>query len=91
MRYLLTAILTIASVSTSSLVTAQAPDSLSFQGKLTDIMGNPMDSTGVSITFKLYKGSTAIWTETQSVSVDSGVFNVYLGAVTAMDTVGLTN
>jgi len=85
MRSLLVAILALTVISTS--VLAQAPDSLSFQGFLTDDMGNPIDSTGLSITFNLYKGATSIWMETQSVDVDSGVFNVYLGAVTAMDTV----
>ncbi len=77
----------LALIAISSTVFAQAPDSLSFQGFLTDDMGNPIDSTGLSITFNLYKGTTSIWMETQSVDVDSGVFNVYLGAVTAMDTV----
>jgi len=35
-----------------------APDSVSFQGFLTNPDGSPLDST-VSITFKLYKNDTA--------------------------------
>ena len=80
------AVITLVLLASSNLF-AQAPDSLSFQGYLTDNLGNPLDSTGVMTVFTLYKGSTAVWTETQSVSVDSGIFNVYLGAVTPMDAV----
>jgi hypothetical protein len=69
-------------------VSAQAPDSLSFQGYVTDPGGVPINTPGVSMTFKLYEGSSEIWSETQpSVKVDGGVFNVLLGSVTALDTV----
>jgi hypothetical protein len=67
-------------------VSAQAPDSLSFQGLLTDSLGSPLDSTNVSITFKLYKNNVAVWTEVQSVDVENGVFNVLLGKVTDLST-----
>ncbi|MGA7306931.1 MAG: hypothetical protein WBW88_18830 [Rhodothermales bacterium] len=68
-------------------VMAQAPDSLSFQGKLTDTGGTPLNAT-VSMRFKLYKGGTNVWTETQpSVQVTDGVFNVLLGSVTPLDTI----
>jgi len=70
----------------SSSVNAQAPDSLSFQGFLTDSLGNPIDSAGVGMTFKLYKGGVAVWTEAQSVDVVGGVFNVLLGEVTDLST-----
>ena len=64
-----------------------APDSVSFQGFLTNPGGSPLDST-VSITFKLYKNGTAVWTETQpSVNVMDGLLNVLLGSVTPLDTV----
>ena len=65
------------------------PDSLSFQGYLTDIAGVPI-SAPTDMTFKLYKGSNEIWSQTQSgVSVSNGVFNVVLGGVglTSLDTV----
>ena len=68
-------------------IDAQAPDSVSFQGMLTDTGGSPLDTT-VSMTFKLYKGVTAVWTETQpSVVVTDGIFSVLLGSVTPLDTV----
>ncbi|HEX9816179.1 MAG TPA: tail fiber domain-containing protein [Candidatus Thermoplasmatota archaeon] len=68
-------------------ILAQAPDSVSFQGLLTETGGSPLNAT-VSITFKLYKNDTAVWTETQpSVVVTDGIFNVLLGSVTPLDTV----
>ncbi len=67
---------------------AQAPDSLSFQGFVTATGGAPINNPGVSITFKLYEGSSEIWSETQpSVKIEGGVFNVLLGSVTPLDTV----
>lgn len=82
--------LLLVSTLSSTATLAQAPDSLSVQGILTDTLGNPIDSTGVSATFKLYKGSTEIWSETQSIDVNDGVFNVYLGVSTPMDTVAFS-
>jgi len=84
MRSLLVTILALTAISTS--VLAQAPDSLSFQGFLTDSLGNPIDSTGVSITFTLYKNGVGVWTEMQTVDVEDGVFNVLLGKVTDLST-----
>ena len=83
MRSFLVAILAL----TATTVFAQAPDSLGFQGYLTRTDGTPLDSSTVSITFDLYKGGSSVWSETQVVDVDDGIYNVYLGAVTALDTV----
>jgi hypothetical protein len=66
---------------------AQAPDSISFEGFLTDDVGDPIDATGLGMTFTLYKNSSSIWSEQQSVDVEAGVFSVYLGAATPLDTV----
>ena len=86
MRSFFVAFLALTAISTS--VLAQAPDSLSFQGFVTDTGGLPIDTTGVSMTFKLYEGSSEIWSETQgSVEIVGGVFNVLLGTVTPLDTV----
>ncbi|MFV1981111.1 MAG: tail fiber domain-containing protein [Rhodothermia bacterium] len=84
MRFLVVAVL--ASVSITSSVIAQAPDSLSFQGFLTDTLGNPIDSSGVGMTFTLYKDGVVVWTEPQTVDVSNGVFNVLLGEVTDLST-----
>jgi len=66
-----------------------APDSLSFQGYLTDDVGDPV--TGFpNLTFKLYKNGTQVWSQTKnSVAVADGLFDVVLGGVGAasLDTV----
>ncbi|MGA7306240.1 MAG: tail fiber domain-containing protein [Rhodothermales bacterium] len=70
-----------------SVAWAQAPDSLSFQGRLTDSEGNPIFASGLSITFTLYKAGVDVWHETQPVDVENGIFDVLLGKVTPLDTV----
>ncbi|MFC2085989.1 hypothetical protein ACFLRO_02115, partial [Bacteroidota bacterium] len=68
-------------------VSAQAPGSLGFQGYLTNTSGEPLDSTGVVMTFRLYKGAAAVWQDTHHVNVSRGVFNVLLGKNVPLDTV----
>jgi hypothetical protein len=70
----------------SNSVGAQVPDSLGFQGYLTRTDDSPLDSTGVSMTFKLYKEGTPVWTETQLVNISGGAFRVFLGKNTPLDT-----
>ncbi len=68
---------------------AAAPRKINYQGYLTNPAGSPLTGT-YSIVFSLYDAATGgnqLWTETQSVSVDKGIFNVALGSVTAL---GLT-
>jgi hypothetical protein len=66
---------------------AQVPDSVSFQGFLTDAAGDTLNAT-VSIKFTLYDGATVRWTETHpAVTVAGGIFNVYLGSVVPLDSV----
>jgi len=87
MRYLKAILPLFATVFSLQLALAQAPDTLSFQGRLTNASGDPIDSSGVGMTFKLYKGGVEIWSESQSVDVTDGVFNVALGSVSSLDTV----
>jgi hypothetical protein len=64
---------------------AAIPQTISYQGYLTEVGGIPVNSSGVSIVFKLYNassGGTALWTETQSVPVGNGIYQVILGSVT---------
>ena len=59
----------------------QTPQTLSYQGSLTDASGSPVDGTP-TITFSLYDtaaGGTALWQETRSVTVTNGAFHVILG------------
>lgn len=60
-------------------------DQISFQGKLVNTNGTNVADNDYSMTFRLYtvaSAGSATWTETQTVTVADGVFQVYLGAVT---------
>jgi len=66
---------------------AAAPQLVPVQGVLTDSAGTPID-TSVTTVFSIYAsevGGTALWTETQDVLVEDGLFTAYLGDVTALD------
>jgi hypothetical protein len=63
---------------------AQVPQMINYQGKLTSPSGAPVNDT-VPMVFSIYSdegGTNLLWTETQTtVIVDKGVFNVLLGSV----------
>jgi len=68
-------------------VLAQVPQTMSYQGLITDGSGNPVIDGNYTITFKIYdftpiagSGSeNSIWDETQTVQVSDGIVNVLLG------------
>jgi hypothetical protein len=64
---------------------AQIPQTISYQGFLTDGSGKTAPDGSVKMTFRLYaseSGGAGIWEETQdAVEVAGGVFSVYLGSV----------
>jgi hypothetical protein len=65
---------------------AQVPNKINYQGKLTDSAGQPINAT-VSVVFHLYNvasGGSALYTETQTVTVTNGLFNVAIGSVTPL-------
>jgi hypothetical protein len=65
---------------------AQIPRTINHQGYLTSAGGAPVQGA-VNMTFRVYgapSGGTALWTETQSVEVDQGVYSVNLGEVTPL-------
>ena len=60
---------------------AAAPAALSYQGFLTDSVGNPVTGTW-TVTFGLYaapSGGQALFQESLDVTTDKGLFSVYLG------------
>jgi len=63
---------------------AQVPQLINYQGKLTKSTGAPLDTT-ISMVFSIYadsNGTILKWSETQgAVKIDKGVFNVLLGDV----------
>jgi hypothetical protein len=61
------------------------PRMLSYQGKVTDNVGNPVADTTYSVLFSLYtvpSGGSSFWSETQTVRTSGGLFSVLLGSVT---------
>ena len=68
--------------------TAQIPKTLNYQGVLTDGSEVAVPDGSYSLTFAIYDVSTegsALWTETQPVMVNKGIFSVILGVVTPLD------
>ncbi len=67
----------------------QVPQTMGYQGLLTDGSGVVVSDGSYSLTFKIYSvstGGSALWTEVQgTVSTVNGVFNVILGSVTALN------
>ncbi|HEY3357296.1 MAG TPA: tail fiber domain-containing protein [Polyangia bacterium] len=66
---------------------AAAPTFMPLQGLLTDASGAPVTGP-VSVQFAVFDaqtGGTQVWTETQSVTTQAGVFLVYLGHVTPLN------
>ncbi|UCF05801.1 MAG: hypothetical protein JSV33_01830 [bacterium] len=55
---------------------------------LTDVSGDAVPDGSYSITFNIYDqevGGTALWTETNTVQVTKGIFNVVLGTLDTLD------
>jgi parallel beta-helix repeat protein len=60
---------------------------INFQGKLVNSDGTNVTDGNYSVVFSIYNvasAGTAIWTETQTVTTSSGIFQVNLGSVTAL-------
>ncbi len=65
---------------------AQIPRTLSYQGVLTDNAGKPRPDGSYNFTFRFYTlptGGTAIWSESKSLLVKSGLFSTALGEQTS--------
>jgi hypothetical protein len=64
------------------LASAEVPQLISYQGRLTDTDENPVPNAQYSVLFTIYdNSSTVIWQETHaSVTTNDGLFNVLLGA-----------
>ncbi|MDZ7370518.1 MAG: tail fiber domain-containing protein [candidate division KSB1 bacterium] len=65
-------------------LSAQIPETMSYQGLLTDASGKAAADQVVRLTFKLYADSSAaeaLWTETHSLQTIGGVFHAVLGSI----------
>ena len=70
------------------LLWGQVPHTMNYQGILTDNSGTIVTDGSYNLTFKLYdvqSSGNALWTETQSVNVSSGIFNVILGSTNSLN------
>jgi len=63
------------------------PQKISFQGMLKDSAGSPI-SGSKSVTFRIYgspTGGMVLWSETQTITVEGGLYSVRLGEVNPLD------
>ena len=66
---------------------ASIPGQINFQGILKDASGRAITDSSLSVVFSIYSGATGgslLWTETQTVTVESGLYSVRLGSVNAI-------
>jgi hypothetical protein len=63
----------------------QIPQTLSYQGVLTDASGQVVPDNNYTITFSLYDmetGGTSLWQEQHTTNVQKGMLNIVLGSIT---------
>ncbi len=62
-------------------VSADVPNSMNYQGRLTDNLGNPVPDAAYAVVFRIYDGTGAIqWEESHTVTTTDGYFSVQLGS-----------
>ncbi len=73
---------------------AGVPESISYQGKLTNSEGQPVSDDVYQVVFKLYTAATEekpFWTSKQEVTTSGGVFTTQLSPLAAYDLAGKTD
>ena len=68
---------------------ADIPEIMSYQGVLRDGSGNPVPDGSYDVTFRIYDvetGGTALWTESQALTVTGGTISAHLGSVSPLNT-----
>ncbi len=72
-------------------IAAQAPSTITYQGKLVNITNGDPITTATSVVFGLYsddQGGLAIWSETHSITPsEGGIFTIELGGTASLATV----
>jgi len=87
-RTLFLSVLSVVFICSIQTVRGQIPQTLSYQGVLTDANGAIVPDGKYTLTFKLFDaaaGGRAIWSENQEVFIQNGLFNVALGSVSPLD------
>ena len=72
---------------------ADVPQLVNYQGRLTDGTGSPVSDGSYSVTIALYdvaSGGAPLWSETQSITTEGGLFTTLLGTFTPFDASLLT-
>ncbi|MCD4814717.1 hypothetical protein K8S19_13625 [bacterium] len=69
---------------------ADVPETMNYQGRLTDISGNPVADANYTITIQLYLNiddevSNYLWSENHNVDTKNGYFNVALGKISPLN------
>ena len=83
-------ILLLALITLAASVSAEVPNTMNYQGRLTDSSGNPVADIPHNITFKIYdETSTQRWEESHIVITADGFFSVELGSGGTPLTVGV--
>ena len=71
---------------------AGVPGSISYQGKLTNALGQPVSDGAYPVQFKLYAAGILFWTSAvQNVTTSGGVFTTQLTPLAASDLAGKTD
>ncbi len=87
-RTLFLSVLLVVLICSIQTVRGQIPQTLSYQGVLTDANGAIVADGKYTLTFKLFdtdEGGKAIWSENQEVFIQNGLFNVALGSISPLD------
>jgi len=87
-RILFIGLVTLALLIAANLAFAGIPQQMNYQGKLTNDSGTPVDDSDYVMIFRIYDvatGGSSLWDETDTVSVEGGLFNVILGLKTPID------
>lgn len=83
-RFLTLTVVLVATVLAASVVVADVPQMINYQGQLTDSTGAPLDTT-VSMVFTIYDSPGAVvgiwYSGIQTVNVENGLFTYQLGSV----------
>ena len=71
----------------TAILFSEVPNLMNYQGILTDDTGQPVTNGEYEITFKVYNqesGGNPVWSETQNVLTNGGIFHVLLGSINAI-------
>jgi hypothetical protein len=86
--FLLSVLILLGTFYISNMAKAEFPRIISFQGLLTDTLNNPFTDGEYPITFEIYDQETGggiIWSENQTITTYTGIFDVLLGTVNPLN------